>query len=204
MEIDELKDIWRKQNEAFRPRDESELATMLKGKSRSIVTRLKRSVWFELIFTLVAGLGLLGYALTLPGGWLKWTSISMVVLFCIYSFYYYKKLDLLNRFDPANENLKDNLTRLVGSLKGYLKFYKRSYAVLYPLYFFLGLLFTAIEYGAQGFLNRISRPEVIVALVAFAILIFVCSTWLTTWYLRKLYGNHLEKLEKLREELTTH
>lgn len=202
MEIEDLKDIWRKQNEAFRPRDESELATMLKGKSTSIVTRLKRSVWFELIFTLVAGLGLLAYALTLPGGWLKWTSISMVILFCIYSIYYYKNLNLLNRFDPANQNLKDNLTRLVRDLKSYLKYYKRSYAVLYPLYFFLGLVFTALEYGAKGFFNRVSQPEVIASLVAVAILIFICSTWLTAWYLGKLYGNHLEKLETLLEELT--
>lgn len=200
MEIEDLKGIWIKQSQTFTPKDEVELATMLKGNSTSIVARLRRSVWFELIVTFVAGMGLLIYALTLPGGWLKWTSGSMVVLFCLYSFYYYKKLNLLNRFD-ANENLRANLTHLIESLNGYLKFYKRSYAILYPLYFFLALLFTAIEYGADGFLHRVSKPDVIASLVLFAAIFFACSTWLTKWYLTKLYGNHLKKLEAVLREL---
>lgn len=200
MEIEDLKGIWIKQSQTFTPKDEAELATMLKGNSTSIVARLRRSVWFELIVTFVAGMGLLIYALTLPGGWLKWTSGSMVVLFCLYSFYYYKKLNLLNRFD-ANENLRANLTHLIESLNGYLKFYKRSYAILYPLYFFLALLFTAIEYGADGFLHRVSKPDVIASLVLFAAIFFACSTWLTKWYLNKLYGNHLKKLEAVLREL---
>jgi hypothetical protein len=201
MEIEDLKYIWKKQNQRFEPKDETELAVMLKGKSTSIITRLKRNVWFELIFTLLGGLALLAYALTLPGGSLKWTSISILILFSIYSFYYLKKLRLLNRFDPANDHLKANLQRLIQNLKGYLKFYKRSYSILYPVYFFLGLLFTAIEHGATGFVNKVSRPEIMITLLLGAGLFFICSTWLTSWYLKKLYGNHLEKLEGLLREL---
>ena len=201
MEIEDLKYIWKKQNEGFKPKDEAELATMLKGKSTSIITRLKRNVWIELIFTFLGGLGLLTYALTLPDGSLKWTSISLLILFAIYSFYYLKKLRLLNRFDPGNDHIKANLQGLIQNLKSYLKFYKRSYSVLYPVYFFLGLLFAAIERGTTGFLNKVSKPEVMITLVLGAGLFFVCSTWLTSWYLRKLYGNHLEKLEKLLKEL---
>ena len=44
MEIEDLKDIWRKESEGFKPKDETELAAMLKGRSRSIVGRLKRNV----------------------------------------------------------------------------------------------------------------------------------------------------------------
>lgn len=201
MEIEELRDIWKKQTEGFKPKDAAELSSMLKGKSTSIVTRLKRNVWMELIFTFTGGLGLLAYAMTLPPGSLKWISVSMLVLFCVYSFYYLKKLRLLNRFDPANEDLKSNLSRLIEDLKSYLRFYKRSYAILYPVYFFLGLLFTAIERGAEGFINRISQPEIYGSLLAVAFAFFIGSTWLTSWYLKKLYGNHLEKLEGLLKEL---
>lgn len=201
MEIEDLKDIWRKQSEGFRRKDETELATMLKGRSRSIITRLKRNVWFELIFTFLGGLGLLAYALTIPAGALKWTSISILILFGIYSLYYVKKLRLLHEFSTANEDLRANLQRLTVSLTGYLKFYKRSYAILYPIYFFLGLLFTAIEQGMIGFLNKITKPAIFIPLLLGAFLFFVCSTWLTSWYLRKLYGNHLEKLKGLLREL---
>jgi len=201
MEIEDLKYIWQKQNEGFKPKDEAELATMLKRKSTSIIARLKRNVWFELIFTFLGGLALLAYALTLPGGYLKWTSISILILFSIYSIYYLKKLRLLNRFDTGNDHIKANLERLLSKLKGYLKFYKRSYSVLYPVFFVLGLLFAAIEHGATGFFNKVTRPEVLLILLPGAGLFFIFSTWLTSWYLKKLYGNHLEKLEALLKEL---
>jgi hypothetical protein len=137
----------------------------------------------------------------LPAGYLKWTSISILILFGVYSIYYVKKLRLLNRFDPGNENLKASLESLIRSLKGYLKFYKRSYSILYPVFFVLGLLFTAIEHGATGFFNRITNPNVYLILVPGAGLFFILSTWLTSWYLKKLYGNHLEKLQGLVQEL---
>lgn len=201
MEIEELKDIWRKESEGFMRRDETELATMLKGRSSSIVSRLKRNVWIELTFTVLGGIGLLAYAMTLPNGNLKSISISMLALFCAYAFYYAKKLRFLVQFDPGNDNLKGNLQLLITNMKGYLRFYKRSYAILYPVYFLLGLLFSAIERGATGFINQISRIEILIPLLLGALVFFVCSTWLTGWYLKKLYGDHLEKLEAVLGEL---
>jgi len=201
MEIEELKNIWKKQSEGFKPKDETELLTMLKGTSGSIIVRLKRNVWIELIFTCLGGLALLAYALTLPGGYLKWTSISILILFLASIPYYLKKLRLLNRFDASNENLKENLKILIRNLKGYLKFYKRSYSVLYPVFFLLGLLFTAIEHGTTGFLNKVTKPDVYLILVPGAALFFLFSSWLTAWYLKKLYGNQLEKLEGVLREL---
>lgn len=201
MELEDLKDIWEKQSAGFKPKGKTELAGMLKGRSTSIITRLKRNVWFELIFTFLGGLALLIYALTSLTGSLKWTSISIIVLFAIYSLYYIKKLRLLNAFEAGNDDLKTNLQRLIANLRGYLKFYKRSYSVLYPAYFVLGLAFTAIEHGTTGFLQRMARPEIFLSLVLGAGIFFILSTRLTTWYLRKLYGNHLEKLEKLLIEL---
>jgi hypothetical protein len=202
MELDDLKAIW-KNNEGFQPKNETEIAAMLKGSSKSIVNKLKRNVWVEIIFTLVAGLALLIYALTLQNGSLKWTSISILVLFVGYSFYYIKKLLLLARFDPGKGNLKVNLTGLTNSLTGYLKFYRRSYTILYPVYFCLGLLFAAMERGTQEFLRIISKADVLIYLIASASLFFIFSSWLTNWYLKKLYGNHLEKLKTLLMDIET-
>ena len=201
MELEDLKDIWKKNKPEYRPKNENEIALMLNGRSQSIVNKLKRSVWFELIFTLAAGIALLSYALTLKNGALKWTSISILILFVVYSFYYIKKLALLNRFDPGQENLKVHIEALIENLSGYLKFYKRSYTILYPVYFCLGLLFGGLERGADEFFHTITKPAVILYLVFLAVLFFFCSTWLTNWYLKKLYGNHLEKLKKLLKEL---
>jgi hypothetical protein len=201
MEFDDLKTIWKNTGQ-FQPKDDIALAAMLKGTSQSIISKLKRSVWIELIFTLIAGMGLLVYALTLPAGALKWISISILILLVAYSFYYIKKLVLLNRFDAAHENLRSNLEKLVENFSSYLRFYKRSYAILYPVYFFLGLVFTGIERGASEFFEVIARPRTIGFLVLVATVFFFCSTWLTNWYLKKLYGNHLDKLKLVLKDLS--
>jgi hypothetical protein len=201
MELDELKSIWKNTTPGFRSKDESEIALMLRGQSTSIIEKLKRSVWFELIFTLLAGIAMLVYALTLPSGALKWTSVSALILFVIYLFYYAKKLTLINRLGQAHENIKSNLQLLANSLDSYLKFYKRSYTILYPVYFCLMLFFIGLERGADEFIIAITKPEKIATLVLLAAFFFFCSTWLTKWYLKKLYGNHLEKLKSLLSDL---
>jgi hypothetical protein len=201
MEIEDLKTIWKKQSQDFQRKNKAELATMLRGKSTSIISQLERNVWMELIFTFTGAVALLGYALTLPAGALKSTSITIPILFCIYSLYYVKKLQLLRGFDAGNENLRANLGKLIESLKGYLKFYKRSYSILYPVYLFLALLFSAIERGADDFLKLLTKASVVIPLVFGAAVFFLCSTWLTSWYLKKLYGKHLEKLEGVLREI---
>jgi len=202
MELEELKNIWKNKGPGFQPKDEAEIALMLKGTSQSIVTKLKRSTWFELIFTVVVGIALLVYAMTLPAGAIKWLFVSLLVMLVAYSFYYVKKLILLNQFSSAHENIRANLEKLVDNLTSYLKFYKRSYTILYPLYFILGLLFAGIERGADDFFQNLIRPKTIISLVTLAIFFYFSSTFMANWYLKKLYGNHLEKLKGLLSDLS--
>jgi Ca2+/Na+ antiporter len=201
MELDDLKSIWKQDKPGFEPKREAEIASMIKGRSNSIISKLKRSVWFELIFTILCSVVLGIYALTLKNGALMWTIISLLVLFVSYLFYYVKKIILLNQFNPSTENLKSGLQNLLDRLITYLNFYKRSYAILYPVYFCLGLLYGAMEQGLDEFLQRLSQPKVIIYLVVLAAIFFFFTIWITNWYLRKLYGNHLEKLKELLNEL---
>ena len=201
MELDDLKSIWKQDKPGFEPKKEEEIASMIKGRSNSIISKLKRSVWFELIFTIVCGVALGICALMLESGALMWTIISLIVLFVSYLFYYVKKILLLNQFNSSKENLKNSLQHLFDRLNTYLTFYKRSYAILYPVYFCLGLLFGALEKGIDDFLYRLSQPKTILLLVLLAGVFFLFTIWITNWYLKKLYGNHLDKLKELLNEL---
>jgi hypothetical protein len=201
MELDDLKSIWKKDRPGFEPKQEAEIASMITGRSNSIINKLKRSVWFELIFTIVCGVALGICALMLESGALMWTIVSLIVLFVSYLFYYVKKILLLNRFDSSQENLKNSLQHLLERLTAYLTFYKRSYAILYPVYFFLGLMFGAVERGLDDFLHRLSQPKTILYLVFLAGVFFLFTMWITHWYLKKLYGNHIDKLKELLKEL---
>jgi hypothetical protein len=201
MELDELKSLWKKQGDSFRPRNEMEIAAMLNGRSKSIITKLKRSVWFELSFTLIAGIALLAYAVTLEASALKNISISILVVFVGYTIYYIKKLILLSRFNTSGNNIRSNLENLINNLSDYLKYYKRSYTILYPVYFFLGVIFGGLEQGSDHFFEILAEPRTIAILSALALGFYFTTTWLVNWLLKKLYGNHLEKLKSLLNDI---
>ncbi len=201
MELEELRSIWKNSEPGFQRKDETEIASMLTGRSLTIIDKLKRNVRFELIFAMAVSVCLLIYALTLPSGKLKWTSIAILLMCIGYTFYYIKKIILLNRFDPAKENIRANLVSLIDKLSGYLKFYRRSYTVLYPVFFCLGLIFGALEREAGQSPDSMFKPVSLLYLVVMAAILYLLSTWLINWYLKKLYGNHLEKLKSLLHDI---
>lgn len=200
MELDDLKSIW-KGKAPFDIKREEEIASMLKGSSNLVIDKLKRSVRFELVLTAICGVILLYLSFALKEGAMKWSIISMLLLFIAYLFYFVMKMRLLNRFDPSQQNIRENLEKLVADMETYLRFYKTSYTVLYPVYFLLGILFVAIDRGFDAFWHQLGQAETILrfAFVSFAVL--VGSLLFSKWYLKKLYGNHLDALKELLRDL---
>ena len=200
MELDDLKLVW-KGSGTFKQKDPEQISAMIKGKSQSVISKLKRSAWFELIFTIVTGLALLILAFTIPNGATRWSFSAILILLLLYTFYYAKKIRLLNRFNSANQNIKQNIEGLIKDLSTYLKFYKRSYTILYPTYFFMAIGFVAIEKGWDNFIERISQPEVIIKLIIVGIVMVVMALFVSNWYMKKLYGNHIENLKSILNDL---
>jgi hypothetical protein len=201
MELEELKSIWKSSEPSFQPKDVNEIASMLSRKSVSIVDKLKRNVWIDLIVTMSTSAGLLAYATTLRSGALKWASISILCTLLLYVFYYIKKIALLRRFDPVTSNLRAHVEGLIHALSGYLEFYRKSYTVLYPIFFFVVLLLIGIEHGADHFISSMQRPVTIISLLLLAILYYFLSTKVVRWFLNRLYGRHLEKLKTLLTDI---
>lgn len=199
-ELDDLKSIW-KQQSGYEAKNEAEIIEMLSKRSNTLIHKLKRSVWFELIFTLACMLVLGTYSVTLKGGALMWTILSLLVLLLSFTLYYVKKIILLNQYDAGHENLKDNLNHLLLRLDAYMKFYKRSYSILYPLFFALGLLFGALESGFDRFIEKFEKPMYTLSFIILSVVFMAGIYKITDWYLKKLYGNHIEKLRSLQKEL---
>ncbi len=199
-ELDDLKSIW-KQQKPFEAKNEEEIALMLKGRSKDLITKLKRNVWFELILTMVCIAGLGFYGFTLRPGALMWTILALLVFLVSYSFYYVKKIILLNEYDSSATDLKSNLQQLIERLEIYLKFYKRSYAILYPVFFALGILFGALETGFDQYIQKFKSPTYVMAFLLLTIVFMVGIYTITNWYLKKLYGKYIDKLKSLLKEL---
>jgi hypothetical protein len=199
-ELEDLKSIW-KQQAGFEVKKKDELLQMLGKSSNTIISKLKRSVWFELIFTVACILVLGMYTTTIPNGALMWTILSLLVLLISYTLYYVKKIMLLNQYDSSSDNLKANLRHLLERLDAYMKFYKRSYAILYPVFFVLGLLFGALESGFDRFIHIFDNPLYTASFIILSIIFMVGVYTITNWYLKKLYGNHIEKLRTILDDL---
>jgi hypothetical protein len=199
-ELEDLKSIW-KQQAGFEVKKKDELLQMLGKSSNTIISKLKRSVWFELIFTVACILVLGMYTTTIPNGALMWTILSLLVLLISYTLYYVKKIMLLNQYDSSSDNLKANLRHLLERLDAYMKFYKRSYAILYPVFFVLGLLFGALESGFDRFIHKFENPLYTASFIILSIIFMVGVYTITNWYLKKLYGNHIEKLRTILDDL---
>jgi hypothetical protein len=200
LELDDFKSIW-KGNKPFEAKPAEEIAAMLKGRSNSPIALLKRSTWFELVLTMIFGLIMLFYSFSLQSGSLKWSVVSTLILFVVYCVYYFMKLKLLKRFDASHQNIRENLEKLVKDLNSYLSFYKTSYTILFPAYFFLILLFTAIERGAEAFLHQLTQPETLIRLSIASLIFVVIMVLVSKWYLKKLYGNHLDTLRRLLKDI---
>jgi hypothetical protein len=200
-ELDDLKSIWKQQPPDFDKKNTEEITRMLQGRSTSIVSKLKRSVWFELAFTVVCAIALAAYGLYAKSGQLAWMVLTLSVIFVVYITYYVKKLNLLNRYAPDRGNLKTNIENLVQGLSAYLSFYKRSYTLLYPVFFLIGLLFGALDAGWDNFVHRFTQTGFLIWFIVVTTLFMVGVYKITDWYLKKLYGNHLEKLKDLLLEL---
>lgn len=200
MELDDLKHIWQK-GDLFKPRREEEFTSMLKGRSHSIIARLKRNIWFELTFTIVGSILLLYYAFSIPSPSLRWGFIFVLLSFGLYIIYYVKKIKLLNRFEGSEGNIRTNLENLIRDLDAFLGFYYRSYTLLYPGYLVLIVIVAIVDRGMEQFIDSLKDWRIIGLLLFLVLLSVALSLWVSKWFLGKLYGNHLQKLRMLLKDL---
>ena len=59
----------------------------------------------------------------------------------------------------------------------------------------------AIEKGVDEFIHSISQPKSLLYLISMSLVFLLSSTWFVRWYLQKLYGDHVEKLKKLLDDI---
>lgn len=199
-ELEKLKSIW-KSSPDLPEKGEEEIAQMLDRESNFIITRLKRSVWFELIFTAVTALILLWAAMLTDNKHLLTIIVISLVLSVFYLIYYYRMLRTLGRYYLMQDNIKTRIKSLADALSSYLRFYKMSLIILYPLIFLFVIGMMAGRMGVENFLHLFSDTSFLLRFVLFIILCVVFVYSFSYWYLNKLYGNHLKKLHNLLKEL---
>lgn len=207
VELENLKDIWKQQIQPTIDKqniEKQEIERLLKGRSTSILEKLKRNLLLEIAMFVVCLLLVSAvpfYFHSTPVTIL--CLMAVVVIFIPYLIYYIKKYNELKRFSVFHNDIKTSLQSLILQLEKFLKIYFYGSLLLSPFAVFISSIACLYEMKALGYLlyfDEFSKPTLAIIL-SFALVFTLVSYPILKWYLRKLYGQHIETLKAYLKEL---
>ncbi len=204
MELDDLK-IFVKQN---RVRVSAEtplppIKQVIRKRSGSVIRRIKQSLQME-FFLAVFFVSLIVYIIIQSGNIYFQVLGCFMLLFCLCFIYYiiqlYRKIV---RQESTGLSIKENLQHLISVLAEFTRLYFQLTMVMLPVCFLAGLAFGYINRisNIPGMLMPVSAPELLIYTAGFAVWSAIMY-FFTRWYVKKLYGDHLDKLRNQLIELT--
>lgn len=204
MELNELRQMWNRQTTAEpAPLSEQSVARIVARKSDSEVTRLRRNAWWEvgsIVYVIIA----------LPFGidyfdnqFIKGYLLTFELLSVAFLYYYYRKFKLLRRMDHVDKDVRGHLQTLITGLRGLLAIYLRL-----SLWVTIAALIATTSYQAFRLTLKYDGGKLVWGIGSMMVIMFLTGAilyWLmikfTKWYLHKLYGQHLDRLEGYLHEL---
>ncbi|MDI9876289.1 hypothetical protein [Flectobacillus rivi] len=191
MELDDLKHIWQNVGEESQPSMDAEaLLRLTKQSSQNIIERLVRNIWYELVVSIFVVIAWFYYTLFYAEEHWRIGGLTMGIFMIASLGFYLWGLFRLKSISMADISLKESLTQLIKQFKLYIKAYTWLNILLIPFANFLGayLIFSPLEAGL--------KTSAMIA-VGMAPLMW----WLMRWYINRLYGQHLTRLESILQEL---
>jgi MFS family permease len=209
MELDELKILLKEKLYTQHPEKSTEyISSLLSKNTQSVIGKLKRSLWIEIIaclmFTLAcAAVGIIGKYASLR----IYFSIFAVLCFLFLPVLWFL-LQKTKKLSSISLPVKSNLEFLVKILKEYVKRYFQLTMALIPITIFIAF---SLGYSDENLHNPklhnpffptlIGSTQSIIFVIIYLILFSVGMYYVTKWYLKKFYGNYIEQLQSLIKEL---
>jgi hypothetical protein len=204
MELDSLKQVWEEIDVPAHAVSGSEVYDMTNVKSQTAVSIMKQNLRSELLLVIILFVGGAAFYLFSFGGRLNeisWFFISIVLLFCCY--YYYKNR-LLSSMQCVTCNVHTNLKIQLHSLEKYLKLYLVAGTAIVPIALTFVFIMLKTKFPALARLFGHTNENGTVQFEWTWILVVMMATFgiylMNRWYLRKLYGKHIEQLKSLITE----
>ncbi|MBS3806517.1 MAG: hypothetical protein KGY60_03360 [Bacteroidales bacterium] len=201
MDIEKLKGAWKSYTNDLRERgskNTSELREMLSRKSEQSLRRLRKN------FLIEAGINLAAIPLVLiivinqyaqVGDHRYYLSGFLVLLLLAFLGFLYSSYMRIYRYENLELPLEQKLEEQVKRLRVFMKTYAGIGYMLYFVVFIVSLLVSAYDH-VMGALPRLG-----VGFLIAVILFFVLVRPLVRYYLKRLYGRHLDSLTRYLNEL---
>lgn len=203
MELDQLKEMWSGLEESKPSTSKQELQSIMQKKSKSPIAKMKRNLFVEMIFIIVLySLSIIYYFMQFKGAILSvaWLMLFIAILFMIY---YFNKRKLLQQMECVSGEVKTNLQHQVKTLEKYIKLYLIAGTLMFPFVMITaGVIIFLFDPKMQANPAHLSFWPFFLLLLVVSLVATIPMYFLNKWYIRKLYGQHAEKLKQIVNEMS--
>jgi hypothetical protein len=207
IELEDLKNIWKDNIDSNIDRqrlEQDKIRELLSQQSASIIDKLRRNLQLEIVMFFICLVLIASVPFYFSNKEVTLLcAVVLVFIFIPYFIYYIKKYLEIKRFYSYHQDIKTSLKQVIAQMEKYLNIYFWGSLLLTPVSGFISGLAILYEMKALGFLvyfDAFSSGTLSVVL-SFALLLTLISYPVMKWYIRKLYGQHLEKLKSCLKEL---
>jgi hypothetical protein len=197
MELDQLKEMWSDAGSKQPGPSAEELQGMLQKKSQSPIAKMKRNLTWELV-TIVVFYSITIFSMRNYEKIFASFTILLLMIGLLFAIYFYFKYRLLQSMECITCEVKSNLQMQLQTLEKYVR-----------IYFLFGNLLTPIVFFVTGFITYMQRDgDLTISPLRFwtifsiiGLLFSVAVYFLNKWYLHKLYGQHIQKLKEILQDM---
>lgn len=206
MELDDLKYQLKERLEQS-PSDEhspSDIALLLKKQASSVLDKLHRSLWIEIIFSVLFSVAFIAIALFAGNFVLRVYFGSFILLTAGFGIFQYYLVLKIRKHSLSSLPVKGNLIIIYDLISGYAKRLYWFSMLLLPISLLYSLWLHYIDYNQRQHLPGIpfyAQWQPWVKLLLLLTATAIAMHYLTRWYLHKLYGVYLKQLKKYIAEL---
>ena len=198
MELDTLKEIWKQQEPDNPIIKRQDILRFAMSRSKSPVAMMKRNLQFEFFSVLALyAFAILYFAAATTFTWLAALLAGLGIL---YGGYYTRKKRLLNQLSGYDHTIRQHLERHIHLLHRYIKWYGWATAILTPAIFLIVLVAWKSENNLPLWYWAGNR-QFYLLFAAVGIGFSIISFMINKWYVHQLYGQHLQELKRVLEEL---
>jgi hypothetical protein len=207
MELDDLRRQWQQPvlAETLPLLDDAALMELLTQGSRSPVAKMRRNAWFEIGTVGVCLVGCVGAMVATGDSYYRFMSAWTALICLLSGFYFRRKFAVLRRLgDASGGALREHMRQQLHHLRGLVRLYFRATMWSVPVSFGLGVLFLGGRIVQKSAGHKLLESLSIMGVVygGVGVLTYFGLRWFTRWYLQRLYGQHLDRLEANLRELS--
>jgi Flp pilus assembly protein TadB len=203
MNIDDLKDTWKTDNESFK---HSSLSEALQRQTTSAIAKVRNNMRVEFISTMLSYLIMLWFLFSKPKAplFLNLTSITLCVLVILNCFYYIKFYSFYKATGRYDQNIKESMRKIVYDLELNTELYKTYNICITPLTIVvaLGIIWDG---QASGYIYQLLTTNISIINMLILVVVMLIS-FITVWFFINLhikynYQRYLEELKLVLKQV---